>query len=201
MSQSKQFRRSFRSRVLPAICRRIAKIGIRLEPFLIVHEGNVRHPPRLSVERFTFRFMQEADFDSLIGFGSSETRDKMLWLDDGKRCFAAWDGSRLAAKMWCDFQSFNFRPQCRPLKDDEVYLFAAYSHPDYRGQGLAPAMRFQCYAALNKLGRSKYYSVTDYFNPAARRFKEKLGAKNELLGLHVSLFSRWSRTFTLRKYI
>ncbi len=181
--------------------RRLRKAGLGLEPFLVVREDNFDKLPSSVATRFTFRFMHDDEIDSLIGFGPSVTRRKMqTWLDGGRRCFAAWEGSRLVAKMWCDFREFNFKPHYRLLEEEEVYFFAAYSDPDFRGQGLAPALRLQCYAALKSLGHSRFYSVTDYFNPSARRFKEKLGAKNELLGLHICLFGKWSRTITLHRY-
>jgi len=132
--------------------------------------------------------------------GSPDPELIRTWLDEGKKCFAAWDGPRLVANMWCDFEEFNYPPNYRRLNDDEVYLFAAFSHPDYRGQNLAPNMRLHCYDTLQELGRHSFLSYTDYFNVAARRFKEKLGARNEMLRLYVCLFGRWSRTFTLRTY-
>ncbi|MDH3275155.1 MAG: hypothetical protein OEM64_10230 [Gammaproteobacteria bacterium] len=61
-------------------------------------------------------------------------------------------------------------------------------------------MRAKSYAALRELGRNKFYSYTDFFNTAARRFKVKLGARNELLRMHVELFGKWSKTLTLRRY-
>ena len=102
--------------------------------------------------------------------------------------------------MWCDPNEFNYPPNYRKLDDDEVYLFAAFSNPDYRGQGLAPLMRSAGYAALRNRGKSRFYSYTEFFNTPARRFKEQLGERNELLRLHIDLFGKWSKTMTLRRY-
>jgi len=79
-------------------------------------------------------------------------------------------------------------------------LFGAYTDPSYRGQNLAPLMRLNCYAALRAIGRDTIFSYTDYSNTVARRFKQKLGAVDESLRVHVTAFNRFSRTFTLRKY-
>jgi hypothetical protein len=65
---------------------------------------------------------------------------------------------------------------------------------------LTPFMRQQCYAALRARGRDSFYSYSDYFNAASRRFKKKLGAVDESLFVHVTLFGRLTRTFTLRRY-
>ena len=61
-------------------------------------------------------------------------------------------------------------------------------------------MRAKGYAALRKMGRSRFYSYTDFLNTPARRFKLKLGARNLALRLHLGLFGKWSKTVTLRRY-
>jgi ribosomal protein S18 acetylase RimI-like enzyme len=109
------------------------------------------------------------------------------------------DGSCIVAKMWCDLEEFNFPTCFRKLESHEAYLFNAYTDPTVRGHSLAPFMRQQCYAALRARGRDTFYSYTDYFSTASRRFKQKLGAVDESLRVHVSLFGRLSRTFTLRR--
>ncbi len=193
--------KSIRRRVLPGILRRLRKIGVEITPFLTVLEGHIDSQLPTPSSKFRFGFVPEEEVSSLAELDKAQSLAKIeRWLSEGKLCYGAWDGSGLAAKMWCDFTEFNFPPNRRALEDDEVYLFAAYSHPDYRGQGLAPNLRLHAYTALRELGRSRFYSYTDYFNDSARRFKEKLSARNDELRLHVRLFGGWSRTFTLRKY-
>ena len=102
--------------------------------------------------------------------------------------------------MWCDLEKFDVETFHRRLGDREVYLFGAYTDPDYRGQNLAPFLRVKCYGALRAIGRNSFFSITEYFNTAARRYKEKLGAVNESLHLQVGIFGSFSRTLTLRRY-
>jgi len=188
-------------RLVPAILRRLRKIGLHIEPFLTVLEGSEEKEQMLLNTKFRFGFVTDEEFDTLVEFEQSESRETLnKWLAEGKRCYAVWDGSRLIANMWCDFDEFSYGPNYRRLKTDEVYLFAAYSHPDYRGQNLAPTMRLRCYDAIGDLGKSRYYGYTKFFNAVARRFKEKFDARNEELRLPVCLFGRWSRTTTLRHY-
>ena len=190
-----------KARIFRAVLRRLRSAGLHVEPFFTVHEGKSDQPLPPSTDTFTFGFLGAADFDELVQFERSESRNTLkAWIDDGKRCFAARHGGKLAATMWCDFQEFNFQPHYRQLQDDEVYLFAAYAHPDYRGMNLAPNLRMSCYQALREIGYTRFCSYTEYFNVAARRFKQKLGAENEQLRLHVCLFDRWCRTFTLCDY-
>lgn len=201
VSQHKSKGQPVRIRIMPAILRRLEKVGIDLEPFFTVREGEVTEALPAGNDKFRFDFLRKNDFAALVEFSHTESPDVFQsWLNEGKRCFGVWDGPKLIANMWCDFKEFNYQPNYRRLQDDEVYLFAAFAHPDYRGQNLAPRMRMHCYEALRAMGKSKFYSYTDYFNTPARHFKEKLGARNEMLRLYICLFRRWSRTLTLRLY-
>ena len=189
------------TRILWALMRRLRWIGVRLEPFITVREGEtiveVAEPP----DTFRFEFLCAEDVDELIRLEPVTNREELnTWFKEGKLCFGVWDESVLIAKMWCDLNEFNYPPNYRKLSEDEAYLYAAFSDPEYRGQSLAPLMRAKGYAALRKMGRSKFYSYTDFFNTAARRFKLKLGARNVALRLHLGLFGKWSTTVTLRRY-
>ncbi len=176
-------------------------MGITIEPFVTVREGETPANLDQTHDAFSFDFLTAADIDELVEFGPGTERDKLSnWFREGKLCYGARNASSLVAKMWCDLNEFSYPPNYRKLADDEVYLFAAYAHPDYRGQNLAPLMRTACYASLRKMGRTRFYSYTDYFNTAARRFKAKVGARDEALRLHIDLFGKWSKTWTLRRY-
>lgn len=201
MSLGATRKRSFRKRILPAILRRLRRIGIRIDPFFTVREGETPVNFDQTHDDFSFGFLTAANIDELVRFEPGTERDKLHnWFREGKLCYGVRNASPLVAKMWCDLKEFNFPPNYRKLENDEVYLFAAYVHPDYRGQNLAPLMRTACYASLREMGHTRIYSYTDYFNTAARRFKAKLGARDEALRLHVDLLGKWSKTLTLRRY-
>ena len=186
---------------MPGILRRLARIGIAIEPFLIAHEDPEASGLSTNAMHFQYGFIGPEQVEKLIQSRLISSReDALRHFQEGSKCFVAWDGDRIAAKMWCDFENLNNKRCRRPLTDDEIYLYGAFSHPDYRGQGLAPATRQRCYQALRELGKTRLFSITDYYNLSARRFKEKLGARDETLHLHICLFGRWSRTFTLRRY-
>ena len=53
---------------------------------------------------------------------------------------------------------------------------------------------------LQRIGKTNFYSFSEAFNPAAVRFKEKLGAKVVWLGLHVEIFRRYNWHWKLREY-
>jgi len=181
--------------------RRLARLGLRLHPFLLVREGGEPRRPDRPDERFQFGPVTADDIDELLRMEPRPARDVLeRRFAEGKLCHGVRDGSRLVAKTWSDLADFNYPPAYRRLEADEAYLFAAYIDPACRGHNLAPFMRAECYAVLRAMGRTRLWSYTDYYNAPARRFKTKLGAVDEALCLHIDLFDRWSKTLTLRRY-
>ena len=199
MSQSEPRIRPFRNRVLAVILRPLRWIGIDIDLLIIVREGVIpveNAPPRSD---YDFDVLTPADVDQLIQLEPDTEPEKLReWFQEGKLCFGLRDNSRLIAKTWCDFGEFYHPTKPYKLASDEVYLLQAYVDPDYRGQGLATVMRSKSYAALREMGRSKFLSYSRYFNSAARRFKAKLGAREEGLTMHFRLFGRWSKSLTIR---
>ncbi len=177
------------------------KLGVRIEPFLVVREAEKPVDVPAAPETFRFGYLHANDVDDLLRLEPGADREELItWFSAGKRCYGVWDGSQLIAKMWCDLNEFSYPPNFRKLDNDEAYMYAAFTDPEFRGMSLAPLMRARCYDSLRAMGRNRLYSYTDYFNTPARRFKQKLGARNECLRLHLQLFGKWSSTITLRKY-
>ena len=189
-------------KLLPRIAERsfhyLERIGIVIRPFVVVREGIAADKPLPTHPRFVGAFIDEADIPELVRRGSVNADTCRDRLRRGQLCYAIKDGERIVAKMWCDLGEINFVPMRRTLEPNEAYLYAAFTDPDVRGQNLAPLMREHCYAALRARGRDVFWSYSDYYNAPARRFKEKLGAMEEAVGLYVSFFGRLSRTFMLR---
>lgn len=181
---------------------RLERLGIAIRPYLLVKEGGASTPAMIALDpRFSSGFIGPDDTPELVrvepGITAEQCADRF---HRGLLCYAVKDGPRIVAKMWCDLDEVNFPPCFRKLGTHEAYLFNAYTDPTVRGHNLAPFMRQQCYAALRARGRDSFYSYSDYFNAASRRFKKKLGAVDESLFVHVTLFGRLTRTFTLRRY-
>ena len=169
--------------------------------FFTVREGEAPVAIAQSSEAFHFAFLTAEDLVDLIRLQPrADPQQSIARFRDGNLCYGVWDRSRLIARMWCDLDEFNYPPNYRRLTADEVYLYDAFTDPDYRGQDLAPLMRATGYSALREMGRNKFCRYTDFFNTASRRFKAKLGARNEALRMHIELFGKWSKTYTLRRY-
>jgi len=204
MSKNKTLRHAsvpLSNRLAGAALWRLSKVGIHIEPFLVVREGAVRSESVATPPDLTCGFIGADAIPELVEFEPGTDAARLEeWFRSGKLCFGVRQGSRIVAKMWCDLNEFNYPPNRHALTEREAYLFNAYADPAYRGQGLAPYMRAACYEALRERGRSVFYSYTRFFNLAARRFKAKLGATDEALRVHVRLGGGTGKTLTLRRH-
>ena len=200
--QVKEIELAVGSRITRWLIKQIARVGISVDVFLVTREGRSPSAERITVDsRFTAAFAGPEDIPELVRVEPST--DPLVCAQrfrGGFLCFAIKSDGRIVAKMWCDLEECNDPGYRRPLTHREAYLFSAYTDPAARGQNLAPFLRQQFYLALRALGRDSIFSCTDYFNIAARRFKQKIGAEDEALYLNVTVMGRFSRRFTLRRY-
>ncbi|MFQ5964180.1 MAG: GNAT family N-acetyltransferase [Candidatus Scalinduaceae bacterium] len=186
------------------ICR-LARIGIRIQPYYIYLEGlfngNLSHFES-GFDEYDVGFLGPQDMEkvsSLPGLNWSKEQ-LMLWLKKGNKCFGVKYRGDLVALTWCQSDLFDFFIYQYPLKEDEANICHAYTLETYRGKGLAPYVRYQCYKELAKLGKIKLYSASDYFNFPAIRFKKKLHAKKLELCLFISLFKKFQFKLPLKRY-
>jgi len=122
------------------------------------------------------------------------------WLAEGCLCFACKHKEEVIAYSWCDLQRCNSRYVSFPLQPDEAYLFRARTFQGYRGRNLAPYLRYELYKSLDRLGRSRFYSITEYLNASAIAFKNKLKARPVKLCLYLGFFGHRAANLTLKRY-
>ena len=183
-----------------------AKLGVRIEPFYLVVEGMAHGQlPALDLHASDYgvRFLTVYDMPALASIpGRLPTEaDLQQRLQEGKRCLGITHRETIVAFTWCDLEACCFETYpIFSLKNNEAYLFDAYTVATARGSGLAPFMRYRLYEELALLGKERCYSLTVLFNTPAARFKAKLGAR--ILELHVliELFSRWRIHRVLHRY-
>lgn len=201
MSPLKRAQRDFGARLASAVLRMLKRLGVGIEIYFTVREDGHAAVMETRDSSLSTGFLHRNDAQQIAevkyGGGLEQT---LRWFDEGKLCFGVKDGSRIVGKMWCDLDAFHFPPELRKLEPDEAYFFAAAVCDQYRGQNIAPLMRIALSDALRAKSRRRFYSYTEYFNKPARRFKEKLGCRNETLRLYVNLFGKWKRTWTLKQY-
>lgn len=175
----------------------ISRLGLRIDPFHLFLEGldRARPPaPPQRLEEYDSLFLEHDDMKeiaSMPGRDLSEA-DLRARLDSGQRCFGVKHGERIIAFTWCNLHACTLdKHRLFDLRDDEASLFDAYTTEAFRGQDIAPWMRYRCYEEMARLGRHQCYSVTIIFNTPALRFKTKLGAESIGRGVYVEVLGRF----------
>jgi hypothetical protein len=190
--------------VLQAVANQLNRIGIRFSPYYWVQEGiNSTDMPGIhgTISDYSVEFLDAEDIRTLGENPWGESVDKQL--DDlkaGKICLGLKHNSEIASFMWINLNECSFKPARIPMKKDEAYLSNMYTMEAYRGKNLAPYLRFRSYEVLRNMGRVKIYSTTDFFNPSAVRYKEKLNARNLKLVLYIELFNKLRWSMTLKRF-
>ena len=161
----------------------LKRLKISVDPYIIFLEelSDDIIFPRIDNAHNTYKiiFLGPGDMKTIEGLpGRISTEAGLLnRLKEDKICIAVKLAQELVAFTWYDLKECNFKSIKCPLKNNEAYLFDAYTLLSYRGKGIAPFMRYRSYQELNNLGKHKLFSVSDYFNTPAIRFKKKLKAK------------------------
>ena len=190
--------------VLQAIRNQLVRFGIVITPFYWVQEGiNCTKVPEIkgAFSDFTVEFLEAKDF-KIIDENVHGYSEALLLGDlrEGNLCLGLKHNDEIASFMWINLKECSFTPIKKPLKVDEAYLTSMHTIESFRGNNLAPYLRYKSYEILKKMGHDKIYSVSEYFNSSAIKYKKKLDAKNLKLVLYIQLFKRLEWSFTLREY-
>jgi Acetyltransferase (GNAT) family len=184
----------------------LLKIGINFTFFYLVEEGlNLQLLP-FNLEEFSeylVEFLTEDDLLSICSIPERPYDREVLAkrLQNGCRCLVLKSKERIVGYTWFDLSTCGFAAYKFPLKKNEAYLFDAYILMDFRGKQLAPFMRYQCYKELEKLGKTKLYSISETVNKQSINFKKKLNARFIFLGLYVRLFKKLTYFRELRRLV
>lgn len=177
-------------------------LKVRLCPYYLMQEGysllkvdSIR-PTGYETQIVDSDFLKSSSFlDPSIHKDTWEQR-----FSKGHLCIALVHSKEIAAYCWADTKEFNFRPESFPLGPKDAYLYDAYTCEAFRGKGLAPYMRQQCYKVLKEQGYEKLYSVTETFNTSSKIFKAKLNAQFVHLYLKLDIRKKEFCHITLRTY-
>ena len=195
----------FRHRlVLQTILHLLNTIGITIKPYYWVLEGtDPGEVPEIKgiVSEYNVEFLQTGDIRELGTNPWGTPVDKLISdLQAGNKCIALVHNNEIASSMWIYLMECGFKPEKARLGKNEAYLSSMYTPESFRGKNLAPYLRYKSYEFLKQIGREKIYSVTEYFNPAAARYKEKLKARNLRLILYLELFGKFRKSITLKTF-
>jgi GNAT superfamily N-acetyltransferase len=113
---------------------------------------------------------------------ANDLNASMAWrLENGRNyCHAIFDGPRLANYSWFALESIEPEHSLGiglffPL--DTVYLYKAYTHPDYRGQRIHHAAIASAVSFFGGQGISQLIAVIEYANWASLRSHTRLGCQ------------------------
>ena len=190
--------------ILQSIRDQLVKVGIIIAPYYWVQEGlNQTEIPQIKgiISDYRVAFLEAEDLKLIGANFRGYSADALLAnLEAGHLCLGLKHNNDIASFMWiylkeCSYMSVNIS-----LKNDEAYLTSMYTIESFRGKNLAPYLRYKSYEILKNMGRNKIYSVSEFFNSSAIRYKQKLNAKNLKLVFYIKIFKIFKWSITLKTY-
>ncbi|MFC1709610.1 GNAT family N-acetyltransferase [Candidatus Omnitrophota bacterium] len=179
-------------------------IGLDFGPYYWVQEGldNSKIPGlKGDFSGHTLGFFGPEEMKIIGAKSSAYPESKALErLEKGHKCFGMKYNGEIVAFMWFVFDEFSLKPYNPRLNEHEAYLSDMYTMREFRGRGVAPYLRYQSYKVLREMGRDTFYSITDFFNTSAKKFKKKINAKILNFGLGIELFRKFRWIFIIKKY-
>jgi RimJ/RimL family protein N-acetyltransferase len=117
-------------------------------------------------------------------------------LRENDRCLTARVDGRLVAAMRATVGSgrISYLDLDLPMTDQEAYMFAAYTDPEFRGHAIAPAMSIELLRRLHESGVRRAIRATWPENTAALRAHAKAGFHPYALVGYMAL-GKWRRRF------
>lgn len=180
----------------------VAKMGVDIMPYYWVEEEHTRsEKPVIKTDiHFVFKSLNAAEIDSIKTKSDSINQNKIIQsLADGQECVGLLSNNDVAAYMFVELKDFTFKNHLFKIRENEAYLLNMFTFEEFRGKNLAPYLRYLCYRELENRGIDKKYSISNYFNKSAIRFKEKLNSKPLKLYINIELFKKVQWHFLFKK--
>ena len=182
----------------------LAKLGIDIMPYYWVQEEvKVTNQPQIKSDIKDFLFKPlDVDEINLILTNSDVIYEQKIRhsLKAGQECVGLKFEDNIAAYMFVDLNDFTFKNRTFTIKNNEAYLLNMYTFDSFRGKNLAPYLRYCCYRYLENRNINVKFSISNYFNKSAIKFKKKLNSKPLKLYLNIELFKKLQWHFVLRNY-
>jgi ribosomal protein S18 acetylase RimI-like enzyme len=189
--------------LMQRLVERLRRIGVDFSPFLLFREGVTVHQtewPELARE-FPSSVLEPGDVPAVAACTPWNTEQIVrARLAKGDLCVVLKSGGEIAGYTWADLERVSDSTFAFPLGPGEAYLYDAYVAPKFRGRSLAPYLRTESYKHLRAAGRHAFYSISDFFNTPAIKFKRKLNAEVVRLYLQIKLGDRLRGQWVVRDY-
>ncbi len=199
VSQFKRILNKFRYGLVFQVLRnKLAKVGIEFTPYYWFQAGisdNAKPEIKGLNSEYSVEFLGENDMkiiaENARGYSAMDFQKR---LQDGKLCLGLKHRQSIVSFMWIYLNECTYEPRKFRLKKDEAYITDMYTMESYRGNNFAPFLAYKNCEILEKMGRHKIFSASEYFNTSAVRYKDKLNAKKLELVLFIRLFRmmEWS---------
>ncbi len=190
--------------ILQGVRYAFAKIGIDIMPYYWVQEeASLSQKPLIKTDSqdFIFKSLNNEEIKLILEKSDAINEKKIIQsLDKGQECVGLKFGNQIAAYMFIELNDFIFNNRTFKIKENEAYLLNMFTFETYRGKNLAPYLRYCCYRYLENRNIMVKYSISNYFNKSAIKFKKKLNSKHIRLDVNIELFKRLQWHFTLKKY-
>ena len=205
ISQFKRVINKFRySLVLQSVRNMLTRIGIVITPYYWMKEDlSCTAIPEIKglISEYSVKFLEEKDMRILSENARGYSEDEFITrLRDGNLCLGLIHNDEVVAFMWIFLKRCGFKPVNIPLKRNEVYVSDMYTMESYRGKNLAVYLRYLSYRIIKEMGRDTIFSVTEYFNTSAMKYKQKLNPRKLNLVLYINLFNIFKWSYTIKKY-
>ncbi len=180
----------------------LASKGIVIQPYYLyvqVPEEELDRVFSRGFEEYEGFFIELTDLFLLNAIPYADLELYRKRLIEGKICYALRHRGRFIAFSWFDLDECSYEGEWFLLKRDESYNFDSWVEDRYRGRQISGLMRYKCHKVLARMGRTKMYSFTEYFNTPGLRSRPKNLARKIKLGLFVKI-PGFSRSFALKYF-
>lgn len=182
----------------------LAKIGLNIMPYYWVQEEITKaQEPVIKGENkdFHFKTLNQQNITSVLSKIDSINEKKINEsLNKGQEMVGLENNGNIAAYMFIELNDFTHQNHVFEIKKHEAYLLNMFTFDEFRGKNLAPYLRYCSYRYLETKHINTKYSISNYFNKSAIRFKQKLNSKHIKLYVYIELFKLVKWHFRLKKY-
>ena len=179
------------------------KIGLRISLSIVFEEKLFdAEIPSSDLEDCKVGLLTSTDMPEVAAMdGYSYSSEELVnRLDNKSICVGLKHRNKIVSFTWCDIENRRHHILPFELSENDAYLYDAYTTGAYRGKNLIMLVRYHAYKELNKIGRLKFLSASDFFNTPAIKFKKKLDANPLQLVFYICLFNKFEKNFVLKNY-
>lgn len=191
--------------IIYGLSNRLARIGIEIVPFYWEKEYvKTCKSPQIkgNPNDYVVKKLNPDDLKIIFSLDSNfSLHEKQKLLNNGQICIGLIHSDKIVAYSFIELSGLNFRSLNLKFSSNESYLGGMQTMKEYRGKNLATFLRFHIYQFLIDREIDTIYSISDYFNKPAIKFKSKLNSKHEKLYLYINLFNRFEKVLTLKAFV